>query len=451
MPEVRSVFEVTQLVKRLLEGAEELAGVTVRGEISNFNRPASGHLYFTLKDDKARLRVVMFAGKARFLRFSPEDGMRVVVSGSISVFERTGDYQLYAETVQPDGIGALFLAYRQLQERLAKEGLFDEGRKRPLPAFPARIALVTSGTGAAVQDMIITLRRRYPAARVLVVPVAVQGEEAPRQIAEAVSRVSLHRLADVMIVGRGGGSFEELFAFNTEQVARAIFSSDIPVVSAVGHETDVTIADFVADVRAATPTAAAELVSQHAVLLPERLETYERRMLAGAVNCLRRLSERVERAASSRTLAEPGRAIALYGQRIDEWERTLRSSLAVRLERRLRALSGLQIRLARQAPAERLRSVGIHLEALADRQARAVRRVLEAAAGRLEHDGVRLSLLDPLSIMRRGFAVVYRQPVGQVVTLVDAVQPGDSVHVRLSDGWLDCQVWGVHRVGEAER
>jgi exodeoxyribonuclease VII large subunit len=264
--DVFSVSQVNQIVKGLLDGDRRLSGVTVRGEASNYRVYPSGHHYFTLKDSESVLKCVMFRSAAQQVRFRPADGMKLIVTGRVSVYPRDGQYQLYAEAMQPDGAGSLMLAYERLKARLDAEGLFDPRRKKPLPRFPRRIALVTSPAGAAVRDMLRILGRRWPLCAVLVVPVRVQGEEAPGEIAAGLDAVNAGKLADIIITGRGGGSLEDLWAFNDEQVARAIFRSEIPVVSAVGHEPDVTIADYVADVRAATPSNAAELC------VPDRAE-----------------------------------------------------------------------------------------------------------------------------------------------------------------------------------
>ncbi len=447
---VRSVYEATLLLKQLVQEAPDLAHLTVRGEVSNISRPASGHLYFTLKDERARLRVVMFAGKARFLRFAPRDGMSVIVQGAIDIFERSGDYQLYAEAVQPDGLGALYLAYEQLKERLQTEGLFDHSRKRSLPLYPERIALVTSATGAAVRDMITTLARRYPLAQVLVVPVAVQGEDAPRQIAEGISMVSGRGLADVMIVGRGGGSFEELFAFNTEVVARAIAAAPIPVVSAVGHETDTTIADFVADVRAATPTAAAELATTDVRDIDVRLTNAEHRLSTAVANILSQGAERVARLSQSRVLSEPERMVFSLHERLDALERDLRVHLRARVDGSVRVVSGLELRLARQSPTARLGAQRARLDSLSTRQEHALRRFLDGRETRLAQATTSLELLSPLAVMKRGYAVVVASATRRAITGVNEVQPGDAVHVQLTGGWLDCQVWGVHGDDESE-
>ena len=440
---VQSVYEVTQIIKHLMTSTASLQDLTVRGEISNFSRPASGHIYFTLKDDKARLRIVMFAGKARFLRFRPADGMSVIVHGALDVFERSGDYQLYADEVQPDGLGTLYLAFEQLKERLLQEGLFDPQKKRSLPLFPKTIALVTSATGAAVRDMIITLRRRYPLALVRVIPVAVQGDEAPKQIAQGIEWVCQYALADVMIVGRGGGSFEELFSFNTEVVARAISAATIPVVSAVGHETDTTIADFVADVRAATPTAAAELVSPDIEQLALHLDHLQTRLL----DTMRKLMEsrrvRLERVASSRTLADPMRFVSMLQERMDRLEKHLQELLRLHVNKEQRMLSSLELRLAHASPLRKVDVAQVRLDSLDDRLRRSIQSMLTQGNVSLTGAIERLELLSPLSVMKRGYAIIYDQ-ANKVLASTASVQPGDTVRVDVLDGWLDCQVWGVY-------
>ena len=258
----RQVFTVTQVnqyMKQVVDSVPLLNGLLIRGELSNYKVYPSGHHYFTLKDGESALRCVMFRGSAGRLRFRPESGMRVIAAGRISVYPRDGVYQLYCDSLSPDGVGELYVAFEQLKEKLRQEGLFDSDHKKPLPLYPRRIAIVTSSAGAAVHDMIRILRRRYPIAKVLLLPVRVQGMEAPPEIVSAIRYANRWQLADVLIVGRGGGSIEDLWAFNDERVARAIYASEIPVISAVGHEPDVTIADFVADWRASTPSNAAEI------------------------------------------------------------------------------------------------------------------------------------------------------------------------------------------------
>ncbi|MCY8595248.1 exodeoxyribonuclease VII large subunit, partial [Bacillus haynesii] len=254
-----TVTALTKYIKRKFDVDPHLEDIWIKGELSNVKIHSRGHIYFTLKDDNARIQSVMFARQNRNLAFTPENGMKVLVRGGISVYEPSGNYQLYAKEIQPDGIGALHLAYEELKKKLSQEGLFDEKYKKPIPAFPSVVGVVTSPTGAAVRDVITTIKRRYPLVKVIVLPTLVQGVNAGESIVSSIKEANRRELCDVLIVGRGGGSIEELWAFNEEAVARAIFSSDIPIISAVGHETDFTISDFVADLRAATPTGAAEL------------------------------------------------------------------------------------------------------------------------------------------------------------------------------------------------
>lgn len=444
MRPVYSVTELTQLLKQHIQSSEVFTATAVSGEISNLSRPASGHLYFTLKDDRARLRVVMFASKARYLRFQPRDGMRVIAHGGLGVYESTGDYQLYAEAVLPDGVGELYLAYEQLRARLEGEGLFARERKRSLPAFPKRVALVTSGTGAAVRDMIITLRRRYPLGHVLVVPVPVQGDDAARQIAEAIALVCERQLADVMIVGRGGGSFEELFAFSTEVVARAIAQASIPVVAAVGHETDVSIADFVADVRAPTPTAAAELVSPDLREIGNTLGQMERFLRASITRRIQEERLRLTHLQASRPLRDPLWWLGGRSERVDRAERALQTALQAALHRGLRVLAGFERRLITRNPSVRLKSAQGRLDDYERRLRTACQARLARSRTDLARHMAQLEMLSPLAVLRRGYTLVTQAETGKLATSIDVVQPGDFIKVQMSDGWLDCQVWGVY-------
>lgn len=349
-----TVFQVNFFVKSLLEGDGRLNDVLVTGEISNFtDHQRSGHLYFSLKDDRAVLKAVMFAGSAKRLRFRPENGMKVIVRGRVSVYEASGQYQLYAEDMQPDGIGALSVAYEQLKERLAREGLFDPDRKRPLPPYPERIGVITSPTGAAVRDILQITARRWPLAEIVLCPVLVQGGEAPAQLVRAVEEMNRQNACDVMIVGRGGGSLEDLWAFNDEGLARAVAGSKIPVVSAVGHETDFTICDFAADLRAPTPSAAAELCTPD--IREERLEllAVNRFLREKAGETVEYLRQSVDLLLRDSLLGEPERLLdpqrqklgALFGRLVGAFGESLekrRQSLAL-LSGALDALSPLKV------------------------------------------------------------------------------------------------------------
>lgn len=303
--QIYAVSEVNQLIKNILDNIPQLGNLCIRGEISNYKVYPSGHHYFTLKDAEGALRCVMFRGQAARLRFRPENGMKVLAVGRITVFPRDGAYQLYCDALSPDGVGDLHVAFEQLKEKLWREGLFEEAHKKPLPQYPKNIAVVTSSAGAAVHDMIRILRRRYPLAKVKLLPVRVQGVEAPMEIVGAIRYANRHMLADVMIVGRGGGSIEDLWAFNDERVARAIYESEIPVISAVGHEPDITIADFVADVRAATPSHAAEIVVPDQTELMQRLQSEKLRMVRAQNGRLESLRRRLDALAERRVMNDP--------------------------------------------------------------------------------------------------------------------------------------------------
>ena len=393
-PHIYGVTEVNQLVKSLLDSTPALQGVAVRGELSNYKIYPSGHHYFTLKDSEGALRCVMFRGQASRLRFRPENGMKAVASGRITVFPRDGAYQLYCDTLIPEGVGDLAVAFQQLKEKLWKEGLFDPAHKKPLPPYPERIAIVTSGAGAAVHDMIRILRRRYPIAKVILLPVRVQGTEAPPEIAGAIRYADRWKIGDVIITGRGGGSMEDLWAFNDERVARAIYDCETPVISAVGHEPDVTIADFVADARASTPSNAAEIAVPDQVELLRWLRGAGDRMVQCETGRLEAARQRLDNLASKRVMRDQ----LAYVQ-------DKRMELA-HLQQRLGDLSGALLSRRRQ-----------RFSAL-------------AAA---------LDAMSPLKVLGRGYAVA-RSRDGTILKSGREVVPGDRVSVTLSEGGFDAVV-----------
>ena len=389
-----SVTEVNELVKLLLDNEPMLSGICVRGEISNYKMYPSGHHYFSLKDPTGAIRCVMFKGQALRLRFRPENGMKVLVTGRVSVFPRDGAYQLYCDTMTPEGAGDLALAFEQLKEQLYKEGLFDEAHKKPLPRFPERIAIVTSSAGAAVHDMIRILRRRYPLAKVILLPVRVQGAEAPPEIAGAIRYADKWKIGDVIITGRGGGSMEDLWAFNDERVARAIYASEIPVISAVGHEPDVTISDYVADRRASTPSNAAEIA------VPDMAELL--RYLRGADNAMAH-------------------------------------SVLHRLEREERRLKMLSEKRALTDPMAFVQDRRLQLDYLQDKMTAAARTHWDREARRFAGAVAKLDALSPLKVLGRGYAVA-RTEDGGILRSSDQVQPGDRIRLRLAQGSLGCRV-----------
>lgn len=398
-----------------MDGDSLLAGLLVRGEVSNYKCYPSGHHYFSLKDEQSSLRCVMFRKEAVRLRFRPANGMQVVAFGRVSVFPRDGQYQLYCSELMPDGRGELDEAFERLRRRLEEEGLFDPGHKTPLPRYPKKIALVTSPAGAAVRDMLRILGARWPLARVLVVPVRVQGQEAAGEIAAAIRRLNARTDVDLIITGRGGGSKEDLWAFNEEQVARSIYRSDIPVISAVGHEPDVTIADYVADLRAATPSNGAELA------VPDRADERSR---------LIQLDRRLARALEARLSGARRELERLKGSRV------LRDMRAPIQDRQL-ALDALRRRMAL---AVRRASDGgrLALDARKERLPAAVKARLAAQRGRLGRLSAGLDALSPLKVLGRGYAIA--RSGADVVSSVGQVRPGDRLEVLVSDGALRCEV-----------
>ena len=390
---VYSVTQVNRHIKDLLDTDQLLSGLFIRGELSNYKMYPSGHHYFSLKDEAGALRCVMFRQEAAALRFRPQNGMKVVAFGRVSVFPRDGQYQLYVSALTPDGVGDLHVAFVRLKARLAEEGLFDEEHKKPIPRYPRRIALITSPAGAAVRDMIRILGARWPAAEVYVVPCRVQGAEAPGEIAGAIAWVNREKLADVIITGRGGGSMEDLWCFNDERVARAIYASEIPLISAVGHEPDVTIADYVADVRAATPSNGAELAVPDQNEQYARLEHLRRRMGKAVEGQLRQSRALLERAGRSRLLQDPMSWVYDRRMLLDRQQERLTNSLSL-------SLSAQRQDVARLAAA--------------------------------------LDALSPLKVLGRGYAIA-QGPKGIVKSVKD-VKAGDDLELQLTDGRLRCEV-----------
>lgn len=399
-PGALTVTQLNEFMKRMIDATPQLTDLYVKGEISNFkNHYATGHWYFTLKDEESQLAAVMFRSSAARMKFVPENGMKVTVRGRISAYVRNGSYQLYADAIEPEGVGALWIAYEQLKNRLESEGLFDPARKRPLPKIPTRIGIVTSPTGAAVRDMINVTGRRFPCASVTLWPSLVQGTEAPAQLVEGLRYFNETKSVDVIIIGRGGGSLEDLWAFNDERVARAVAESGIPVISAVGHETDYTICDFAADVRAPTPSAAAELAVPDGEVLKRQIEHLVEREADVLRSMIRSGREKLEALAARRVLTDPRTVI-------DE-RRMLLDGLADRLER-----------------AQNMR--------IAEKKAN-----LAASAGKL-------SALDPMAVLARGYSAVYKED-GALVRSVDDVAQGEHVSFRTVGGKALCTVEEIVR------
>jgi exodeoxyribonuclease VII large subunit len=439
-----SVSEVTARLKALVEGG--FGVLSVEGEISNCRQWSSGHIYFTLKDDYAQLRAVMFRTTARLLKFRPEDGQHVVARGRLGVYETKGEYQLVCDALEPHGLGALQLAFEQLKRKLGAEGLFEAARKRPLPVLPRRIGVITSLDGAAVRDIVRVLTTRYAGVRIVVRPARVQGEEAASDLVRALAAIVRVPEVDVVIIGRGGGSAEDLWCFNDERLARALAACPVPVISAVGHEVDFTIADFVADVRAATPSNAAEIVVDRSDNFQTRMERADHRLAASMRLALDRRRERAARLDAILSRWPTGIVLRDRDQR--EVDFRLRRAIARRVSRAAERFEALRRRLERRDVrrvtselAARLAGADVRLRALAW-----ARR--QAADARSRELAARLHALSPLAVLGRGYAVCWNDEKTSIIRSEQAVRTGDAVRVTLADGELRCRVDGRSARGQ---
>ena len=451
VPPAREVFTISRLnreARSLLERG--LGSVWLEGEISNLSRPSSGHWYFSLKDEAAQVRCAMFRTRNLLVRFPVKDGTQVLARGRVSLYEARGEFQVVVEHLEEAGEGILRRRFEALKQQLLAEGLFDERHKQPLPPLPRRIGVITSPTGAAIRDILHILRRRFPAIPVLVYPVAVQGEAAPREIEQAIRLADQRRDCDVLILARGGGSLEDLWAFNDESVARAIFACRIPIVSGVGHEVDFTIADFVADERAPTPSGAAErVVPDRAEWLRalastgQRLTLAMRRRLTDHGNALHAREQRLAR-------AHPGVVLSQHAQRLDELEGRLRLAVRTRLERATHRFSTAQGLLLRASPALRVAASRLRLDAANRNLARAMHDSVAARRQRLALAARALHAVSPLATLDRGYAIV-ADAAGRVLMDPALLQPGDRVTARLARGSLEAEVVSVDPVPARER
>lgn len=389
-PLIATVTQLNAYMKRVVEGQTALNDIWIKGEISNFKRHYSGHIYITLKDDGGVLKAVMFKSAAAGLTFSPEDGMKVLARGRIGVYEQSGTYQLYINEMSPDGVGELYVAYEQLKKRLAEEGLFDERKKKPIPKYPERVGVVTATTGAAVRDIINVITRRYPYCEIIIYPSLVQGAGAKENIVEAIEYFNEHKLCDTLIVGRGGGSIEDLWAFNEECVARAIYASEIPVISAVGHETDFTIADFVADLRAPTPSAAAEIAVPSQLELSSRISMLAGRLKSAEVNYIKNKRLRVEKL----QLRTPQSRIDDSRQKLDTILKQAEQSFKLKLSEKTKIMSQL---------------------------------------------AAKLDALSPLSVLGRGYSIAENAD-GNVIRSVRELSVDTDFSLHLADGECNCTV-----------
>ena len=436
----RRVWTVRDLMGAVRTQLErEYTDVWVDGEISNYRPAESGHLYFVLKDEGAQIRVVMFRSQARLLRFKPADGMRVTARGRVTVYESRGEMQLSAEYLEPQGAGALQLAFEQLKAKLAEEGLFDAGRKRPIPALPRRIGIVTSPRGAAVQDILNILRRRHESVNILIYPAQVQGDAAPSEVSAGIRYFNRANSVDVIVVARGGGSMEDLAAFNHEGLARVVASSEIPVISAIGHETDFTIVDFVADLRAPTPSAAAELVIESKHRLEEGVNGLRSRLARAARYQLLMARQRLTQAAQHGAFARMMDTIARRQQRADDLAYRLADAQRRGLQRYRSRLDVAATRLRhhdmRRQLAAMKRELEVHVSALAS----AMRAGLKQAEARQQQLQAQLQALSPLNILERGYALVF-DASGDLVKDASNVSPGEQIRARLHRGELSATI-----------
>lgn len=435
-----TVSALTKYIKRKFDADPHLQDVFVKGEISNFKQHSSGHMYFTLKDEKARILAVMFSSYNRSMKFLPENGMKVLLRGEITVYESSGQYQIYVKEMQPDGIGDLYLAYEQLKEKLEKTGYFAREHKKSLPKFPKTVGVITSPTGAAIRDIITTIKRRFPIANILIFPALVQGDQAAPSVTAAIyeANKAAHGI-DVLIVGRGGGSIEELWAFNEEIVAKAIYESNVPIISAVGHETDFTIADFVADLRAPTPTAAAELAVPHINELLERVLTRRTLITRAMKEKISQQQTKLARMEKSYAFRYPHR---LYEQKLEQLDKMTeqlgRNSQKLFTMKRTQ-LEQTEKRLNKNHPKDKV----VVAKEQQEKTAKALFRAMSVIFAKKQADFTAmlstLEALSPLKIMERGYSLTYAED-GRLIKSAADVQVEEKVTVRLADGTLICEV-----------
>ena len=439
-PAIFTVSRLNQTVRLLLE--QEMGQVWISGEISNFSQPSSGHWYFTLKDDNAQVRCAMFRNSNRRVTFRPQHGQQVLVRANITLYEPRGDYQIIAESIQPAGEGLLQQKYEQLKEKLSAEGLFDPQFKQPLPSPASCIGVVTSRTGAALHDILQVLKRRDPALPVVIYPTAVQGDDAPAQIVRAIELANLREECDVLIVGRGGGSLEDLWSFNDERVARAIFASRIPVVSAVGHETDVTIADFVADLRAPTPSAAAEMVSRNQLELLRQVQSARQRLEMAMDYYLANRSRRFSQLQHRLQQQHPELRLARQQAVLDKLRQRMNTALDAQLRRAARRQQQLTQRLNQRSPQQRIYQASARIQQLEYRLTQSVRARLSDARERFGNAATHLEAVSPLSTLARGYSVSTTAE-GKLVKQAKQLKSGDRLTTRLSDGVVESEVVNI--------
>lgn len=443
-----TVKALTKYIKRKFDADPHLRNVYVKGELSNVKIHSSGHIYFTLKDDQSRMPAVMFAAQARAMKFKPESGMNVLVQGDVNVYENTGQYQLYAQQMQPDGIGELFVAFEQLKDKLQKEGLFQDSRKKPIPKFPQKIGVVTAITGAAIRDITTTLNRRYPLAEVLVFPALVQGSGAAPSIVKAIQHAQKSHGIDVLIVGRGGGSIEDLWAFNEEIVARAIVESSIPIISAVGHETDTTIADYVADLRAPTPTAAAELAVPNQIELLQHLMNRTSQLVHLMTSMITQNKKRLNRVLASYPIAYPERLYRPFIEKLtrlqEQFERSGKNIVVKEQDQYQQKV----LRLRLQNPQRKLNPLHKNVQNLHERMQVATKSVIQNKGKSFGSSLRTLEALNPLTVMNRGYSISYQN--NRVIKSIHDINPDDPIQISLQDGEINANIHSILKKTEGE-
>jgi exodeoxyribonuclease VII large subunit len=445
---ILTVSEVSERIKIVLE--DTFFDIWLEGEISNLRTASSGHSYLTLKDERSQIRAVLFKLQRRYLRFDPKDGMLVLARGRISVYEPRGEYQMVLDYIEPKGVGGLQIAFEQLKVRLAEEGLFDASRKRPLPMLPRCLGIVTSPTGAVIRDILQILRRRFANLAICVYPVRVQGVGAAAEITQGIEILNRHPGIDVIIVARGGGSLEDLWAFNEETVARAIYASKVPVISAIGHEIDYTIADFVADVRAPTPSAAAELVIRPKAELHAEIQGMAQRLERAMQHRLEALRARLEASQQRRVLRDPWSPLRTMEQRLDELNARLTRSIRARLHLTREALEGGEAAITHLSPGMRVGLLRARVTALEQRLIAAQRGQVRHEREEVERLTATLQALSPLGVLARGYSICRHQADGRVIREAQAAAPGMHVDITLWQGSLQCTVDAVLPKGSGD-
>jgi len=442
-PRALSVSELNHQARHLLESS--FMQVWVEGELSSFSRPSSGHWYFSLKDQKCQIRCAMFRGANQRIRTLPKEGDQIRIRGKVTLYENRGDFQIIVEHLEPAGLGPLQQAFEALKMKLQAEGLFDPARKKPLPVTPRHIGVVTSPTGAAIHDILTVLARRCPAIPVTLYPTAVQGQAATADIVNAIDRAQRHGVADVLIIGRGGGSLEDLWCFNEEAVARAIAGCSIPTVSAVGHEVDVTIADFVADLRAPTPSAAAEKISPDQSQWLRRLAEQQLRLGQSARRLLLRLDQQLGHLAAR--LRDPRRELQDKAQRMDELDMRLNKAMNLKLQQQQLKTGHLAQRLGTQSPTKTLQNAGEQVQRLNERLDKAIRQNLRQQQEKLQLNAQTLNVVSPLATLGRGYAIV-RDDQNRIVRSADQLSAGQTISARFGQGNVSAEVTKVNSVTE---